>query len=172
MKAIKGIYIVLLVVFSFLTATETRAQDKSIQKQSKKATAQLTKEGWNVFGNVKSIKEGMDAHYKALAEGHGTLMSLEGHGVAKDLNVAIRKSQHNATTQYASMRESEVEGVTNMTTSSKSDGEKSSSNIEVSTHFQTTTEQKVKSLKPSVIFYRVMEDGMYEVRAFYIIDAL
>ena len=172
MKAIKNISVViLLAVFSFLTITESRAQDKSLQKQSKKAATQLAKEGWNVFGNVKSIKEGMDAHYKALSEGKGTLMSIEGHGIANDLNVAVRKSQYNAASQYASMLESKVEGVTNTTTNSKSDGGNASSNIELSSHFQSSVDQTVKSMNPSVVFYRVIKDK-YEVRAFYLVSAL
>lgn len=173
MKAIKYILmIVLTATLSGITATKASAQDKSIQKESKKAANQMNKEGWNVFGNVKSIKEAMDAHYKKLAEGHGTLMSLEGHGTAKDLNVAVRRSQHNAAAQYASMQESNVEGTTETKTNSKSDGENASSDIEVSSQFQSSTDQTVKSLTPSAIFYRVKDDGRYEVRAFYIAKSL
>jgi predicted ribosome quality control (RQC) complex YloA/Tae2 family protein len=174
MKAIKYIYLIaLLAVFSCFTVTETRAdnQDKAIKKESKKAAAQLEKEGWQIFGNVKSIKEGMDAHYRALGEGNGSIISIEGYGIAKDLNLAVRKSQHNAASQYATMQESKVEGTTDTKMESKSDGENASSNIEVDAHFQSTTDQTVKALKPSVIFYRVMSDGKYEVRGFYLVTA-
>jgi hypothetical protein len=173
MKVIKYISILVLTTVLFcLTATGASAQDKVSQKQSKKAAAQFVKDGWQVFGNVSSVKDGMDAHYKALSEGKGMLMTIEGHGIAKDLNMAVRKSQYNAASQYAAMQESKVEGVTEMTTNSKSDGEEASSNVEISSHFQSTTEQTVKSLKPSVVFFREMSDGRYEVRAFYIAKTL
>jgi hypothetical protein len=111
----------------------------------------------------------MDAHYRALGEGNGSIISIEGHGIAKDLNLAVRKSQHNAASQYATMQESKVEGTTDTKVESKSDGENASSGIEVDAHFQSTTDQTVKALKPSVIFYRVMDDGKYEVRGFYLV---
>ena len=175
MKVIRYIFIsVLVVISSCLTVTQAMAvyQDKSMQKESKKAATRLEKEGWNVFGNVKSIKEGMDAHYKALFAGKGRLTTIEGHGIANDLNLAVRKSQNNAAAQYASMRESKVEGETETKVSSTSDGETSSGNVELTAHFRSTTDQLVKSMKPSVVFYRTMSDGKYEVRAFYLVSVL
>lgn len=175
MKVIRYIFIsVLVAIFSCLTVTQAMAiyQDKSMQKESKKAATRLEKEGWNVFGNVKSIKEGMDAHYKALFEGKGHLTTIEGHGIANDLNLAVRKSQNNAAAQYAAMRESKVEGETETKVSSTSDGETSSGNIELTSHLRSSTDQLVKSLKPSVVFYRMMNDGKYEVRAFYLVNVL
>jgi len=175
MKVIKYFFIsVLVAIFSCLTVTEAMAiyQNKSMQKESKKAATRLEKEGWNVFGNVKSIKEGMDAHYKALFEGKGSLTTIEGHGIAKDLNTAVRKSQNNAAAQYAAMRESKVEGETETKVKSTSNGETSSSNVELTAHFRSTTDQLVKSMKPSVVFYRTMSDGKYEVRAFFLVSVL
>ena len=175
MKAIKHISLIaVLTVFSCFTVTETRAdnQDKAIKKESKKAAAQLEKEGWQIFGNVKSIKEGMDAHYKALFEGKGHLTTIEAHGIANNLNLAVRKSQSNAAAQYAAMRESKVEGETETKVNSTSEGETSSGNIEINSHFRSTTDQLVKSMKPSVVFYRTMSDGKYEVRAFFLVSVL
>lgn len=175
MKVIRYILIgVLVAIFSCLTVTQATAvyQDKSMQKESKKAATRLAKEGWNVFGNVKSIKEGMDAHYKALFAGKGRLTTIEGHGIASDLNLAVRKSQHNAAAQYASMRESKVEGETETKVGSTSDGETSSGSVELTAHFRSSTDQLVKSMKPSVVFYRTMSDGKYEVRAFYLVSVL
>jgi hypothetical protein len=172
-KHIAGV-VLLLMVFSCLAVTEARAgdNDKQYRKESKKAAEKLNNEGWNVFGDAKSVKEAMDAHYKALAEGKGTLTTIEGHGVAKDINVAVRKSQYNASALYASMQESKVEGTTSTKVSNKSGEDGTSSDVEVSAQFQSSTDQTVKSLKPSAVFYRVMEDGKYEVRAFFIVKAL
>ena len=166
--------VLFLMAFSCFAVVETSAgdHDKQYRKESKKAAEQLNKEGWNVFGNTKNVKEAMDAHYQALAAGKGTLTTIEGHGIAKDINIAVRKSQNNAFAQYASMQESKVEGTANTRISNKSDADDASSDVEVSAQFQSSTEQTVKSLKPSVVFYRVMEDGKYEVRAFFIVKAL
>ena len=175
MKVIKYIFVVVLMaLFYSFTVTEAMAeyQDKSMKKESKKAATRLEKDGWKVFGNVKSIREGMDAHYKALSEGKGHLTTIEAYGIAKDINLAVRKSQNNAAAQYAAMRESKVEGETETKMSSTSDGEMSSGNVELTTHFRSTTDQLVKSMKPSVVFYRTMSDGKYEVRAFYLVNVL
>jgi hypothetical protein len=166
--------VLFLMAFSCFVVVEARAgdNDKQYRKESKKAAEQLNKEGWHVFGNAKSVKEAMDAHYKTLAEGEGTLTTIEGHGIAKDINVAVRKSQYNASALYASMQESKVEGTTNTKVSNKSGESSTSSDVEVSAQFQSSTDQTVKSLKPSVVFYRMMEDGKYEVKAFFIVKAL
>lgn len=166
--------VLLLLAFSCFIVVETSAgdHDKQYRKESKKAAEQLNKEGWNVFGDTKNIKEAMDAHYNALAAGKGALTTIEGHGIAKDINIAVRKSQNNAFALYASMLESKVEGSANTRILNKSDADGASSNVEVSAQFQSSTEQTVKSLKPSVVFYRLMKDGKYEVRTFFIVKAL
>ena len=175
MKVIKYITtIVLMAVFSCFTATEAKAdyQDKSVQKESKKTAARLEKEGWKVFGNVKSIREGMAAHYKALYDGIGEQTSIEGHGTAKELNMAVRKSQNNAAAQYAAMQESKVEGETDTQVSSLSDDETSTSQVELTSHFRSSTDQLVKSMKPSVVIYRMTNDGNYEVRSFFVVNVI
>ena len=145
--------------------------DKAVKKESKKAKAQLTKEGWQVFGTNKSIKDAMDYHYKVLYGGEGMQTTIEGHGVAKDINLAIRKSQYNASQQYATMQETKVEGQTTTTVSNQS-GSKATSSIQMESTFQTSTEQSVKSLTPTVVFYRKMPDGRVEVRSLYVVKAL
>ena len=142
---------------------------KSTQKESKKAANQMNKEGWKIFGKAKSMKEALDAHYKAL--NHQGMMTLEGHAIAKDINLAVRKSQYNAATQYATMQETKVEGTTT-TKISNSSGEKVSSNIEMESRFQTSTDQIVKSLTPTVVFYRTLKDGRVEVRSLYVVKCL
>jgi hypothetical protein len=166
--------VLLLMAFSCFVVVETSAgdHDKQYRKESKKAAEQLNKEGWNVFGDTKNIKEAMDAHYNALAAGKGALTTIEGHGIAKDINIAVRKSQNNAFALYASMQESKVAGSANTRIFNKSDADGALSNVEVSAQFQSSTDQTVKSLKPSVVFYRLMEDGKYEVRTFFIVKAL
>lgn len=169
-----AIAIVFAIVLSCcLTVTPARAgdMDKLLKKESKKAAEKMEKEGWSVFGKKKSLKDAMGHHYKALAKGKGTLTTIEGHGIAKDVNLAIRKSQYNAAMHYATMQETRVEGTTNTTISNSSD-EDGNSHIEMESNFRSSTDQTVKSLTPSVIFYRTMKDGKTEVRSLFIVKML
>lgn len=141
-----------------------------LEKESKKAAKMMKAEGWQVFGN-KSIKEALDVHYKKLGEGNGNLTPLEVHAKANDINRAIRKSNINAAQQYASMIETKVEGSTH-TQINQSSADEASNEIKMSANYVSSTAQTVKSLEPSVIFYRTMSNGWVEVRAFYLVDTL
>lgn len=141
------------------------------QKESKKLAKAMTAEGWKVLGGGKSVKEALDAHYKALEQGGDTLTPIEARAKAKDLNLAVRKSQNYAARQYASMLETKVEG-TNKLQISTAPNEESSSQTKFSSDFQSSTDLKIKSLKPTAIFYRSTSDGGVEVRAFYLVNTL
>jgi len=170
MKVIKR---TVLVCFALLLAQSISADgsEKALKQESKKAAAQMKSEGWSVFGKSLTLREAMDTHYKKLGEGRGSLMSIEGHGIANDINLAIRKSQYNAAIRYASMQETKVEGEVH-TNISNSEGDKASSSVKMDASFKSSTEQIVKSLTPSAIFYRTTKDGKTEVRSFYIVKAL
>lgn len=140
-----------------------------LQKEAKKVAKTLKDEGWKDV-NHKSIKEALDAHYHALGQ-NGNLMPIEGRAKASDLNLAIRKAQNSAARQYASMMGTTVEGTT-QTQITHSSGEESSEEIKLSANYQSTTSQTVKSLKPTVVFYRTMSNGWVEVRAFYLVKTL
>lgn len=147
------------------------SQDGSSQKESKRVSKQLKNEGWKVFGTGKTIKEALDAHYALLFKGKGTLMTIEGHGKAKNINQAVRKSQNQAMQQYASMRETKVEGVSEVQMRNTQSGEVSS-DMDFNTHFKSSTEQTVKSFSPTVVFYRTSGEGLVEVRSFFLVDIL
>ena len=141
-----------------------------LQKESKKAAKVMKDEGWQVVDG-KSIKEALDAHYKALGQSNGNLTPIEGRAKASDLNLAIKKAQNSAARQYASMMGTTVEGTT-QTQITHSSGEESAEEIKLSANYQSTTSQTVKSLKPTVVFYRTMSNGWVEVRAFYLVNTL
>ena len=171
MRTIKLIRIAFVLAFCCcLTVTTARADDmdKMLKKESKKAAEKMEKEGWTVFGKKKSVKDAMDSHYKTLGQGKGALTTIEGHGIAKDVNLAIRKSQYNAAMHYATMQETKVEGTTSTKVTNSSD-EAGRSHVEMESNFRSSTDQIVKALTPSVIFYRTMKDGKTEVRALYLV---
>ena len=129
----------------------------------------MTAEGWKVLGEGKSVKEALDAHYKALEQGKDTLMPIEGHAKAKELNLAIRKSQNYAARQYASMLETKVEGANRLQISTSS-SEGAPTETTFSSDFQSSTDQTIKSMKPTAIFYRTTSNGWVEVWAFYLVN--
>ncbi|MBR1547067.1 MAG: hypothetical protein IJ633_09825 [Prevotella sp.] len=132
---------------------------------------QLKDEGWKVFGSGKTIKEALDTHYNMLSESHDRLMTIEGHAKAKNVNLAVRKAQYQAAQQYASMRETKVEGTTETHLSNSQDGNASSS-IDFRTNYKSSTEQTVKSLSPTVVFYRTLRDEKVEVWSLFLVDIL
>jgi len=165
------IIIVCFISMIFISTLSANARTGDpLEKESKKAAKMMKADGWQVFGN-KSIKEALDAHYKALGDGKGNLMPIEGNAKASDINVAIRKSHNNAVRQYASMVETKVEGSTHTQINQSSD-DGASNEIKLSADYQSSTAQTVKSLKPTVIFYRTMSNGWVEVRAFYLVNTL
>lgn len=132
---------------------------------------QLKDEGWKVFGSGKTIKEALDTHYRTLSQSNDRLMSIEGHAKAKDVNLAVRKAQYQAAQQYASMLETRVEGTTETHLSNSQDSH-ASSDIDFKTNFKSRTEQNVRSLSPTVVFYRTLDDERVEVWSLYLVDTL
>ena len=169
LRAILGI--IVLVGFSLYEANSKPIVllGEPFKNESKKMAKTLKDEGWKVFGD-KSLKEALDAHYKALGS-NSNLMVIEGVAKAGDINQAIRKSQNYAARQYASMRETNVEGSTE-THSSNTSGENPVSNIQMDMNYQSSTSQTVKALVPSVTFYRTLSNGWVEVRALFLVDTL
>jgi len=145
--------------------------DEPFKKESKKTAKDLKNQGWKVFGGNKSIKEAMDEHYKALGASNGRLTPIETRAKAKDINLAIRKTQNYAAQRYAAMCETQVEGTTETKINNKNDGE-ASSQVDFSASFKSSMTQKVKSLKPTVVFFRTLENDWVEVRAFYLVDII
>ena len=129
----------------------------------------MKEEGWQVYGGTKSIKEALDQHYSTLAAGQGRLTPMESNGRGRDVNIALRRCQTAAAQQYATMRGSNVEGQTSLHVTNE-ENSSASTNIKMDTHVRTSTSQKVKSLLPTVVFYRTLPDGQVEVRSLYLID--
>lgn len=141
-----------------------------LQKEIKKMTKQMQEEGWKVFGN-KTIKESLEAHYYALSESNGNMVPIESVAKASDINVAIKKTQNYAARQYASMKETVVEGTTN-TNIRNTSGENESSSIQMESNFQSSTSQTIKSLVPSAVFYRTLSNGWVEVKSLFLVETL
>lgn len=153
-----------------LSAQVTRAAEP-LQKESKKVAKMLKDEGWKVFGDGKTIKEALDAHYQALGESNGRLTPIEGRAKAKNVNLALKKSQNYAAQQYASMRETKVDG-TVQTDISTTSGSEEATQANFNANYLSSTQQVVRALSPTAVFYRTLSDGWVEVRAFFLVDIL
>lgn len=163
----------LLIVLTCLNISNAGAEEsnKSVQKECKKMAKQLSKEGWSVFGKALSIEKVLYNYYTELERGNGSLMSIEGIAKAPNINLAIRKSQNRAAMQYASMKETKVEGTTRTQISSISD-EEASSKVVFDAAYQSSTEQVVQSMIPNIVFYRTLDDGTVEVRSLFLVKTL
>lgn len=166
---VNGLMFLVVLLLTMQTAEVNARTDHPFKKESKQTAKKLREEGWKVFGGNRSIREALDAHYNALAESNGQLTPIIGYAKAKNINVAIKKSQSYAAQQYASMRETKVEGVTE-TNIKNSSGDEASSNVDFNANFKSSTSQTIKSFNPNVVFFREMDNGWIEVRAFYLVD--
>lgn len=160
-------------LFAFcLCLTETVAMSpEPHQKESKKSAKLLIEGGWQVFGGSNDIKETINEHYSKLSKSKGKLMPLEGHAVASHINVAVARAKSDAARQYASMFETRVEG-SSSTHIVNVEGDDNSSHITMDSHTRTNTEQNVKSLVPSAVFYRTLRNGKIEVIALYLVNKI
>jgi hypothetical protein len=139
-----------------------------LQKECKKAVKQLKKEGWIVSGASQSLETVMTAHYAAVEEVGAAALVIEGHGVAKSLNVAVRKAMSDATRQYASMRESDVESSTTISVTNEVSDEVSTQ-TKTDASYMSMSKQKVKAFTPTVTLYRERPDGSFEAKALYVV---
>jgi len=165
----KIIALLCIILTTLPVSTVQGRTDDPYKKESKKVAKTLKEEGWKVFGGNRSIREAMDEHYKALGESNGQLTPIETRAKAKDINLAVRKSQNYAAQRYAALCETQVEGTTE-TQINNSAGSEASTQVDFSANFKSSMAQKVKSLKPTVVFFRTLENDWVEVRAFYLVD--
>ena len=143
--------------------------DKATRKECRKTVDRLVKEGWSVFGRQCTVEEAMTAHYLALGESNHEAQWIEGSGKDRDVNRAVRKSQKDAAVMHASSKGREVKGRMEAKLAGSTSADGTTESTELSASFQSKTDQVVKSLTPSVILYRTLDDGMVEVRSLFIV---
>ncbi len=171
----KSLFTTFLTAFCLLLGTvgvhaEMGEQDKlskDTRKECKKAVKQLKEEGWTASG--KSLECAMEDHFLVLEQNETGAFVIEGNGRAFSPHIAIKRAMTNASSQYATMQESSVEGHVDLNVSNESSGEVTTHTTLNSSYVSSTT-QKVRSFIPTVTLYRKTEDGKYEARVLYVID--
>lgn len=143
---------------------------KSLQKECKKAVKTLKNEGWTVSGVSQSLEKAMENHFVILEQAGDNATVIEGRGKGNTVNVAVRRAMSNASSQYATMRGSEVEGRTEINVSNSSESENSTdTHTSLNASYVSSTSQTVKKFVPTVVLYRKVKDDLTEARAFYVV---
>lgn len=163
----------LFVIGLFLVgAVPAQALDKKamakVQKECKKMSKQLKKEGWKIFGSGQEIEDALAKHQTALARGGDSLQSIVASGQDKDINRAKRKAQGNASKQLASMKETEITDKIDVTVTNVQGAEGASSSTSMTDSSSQRTQQRVKKLVPSFTLYRDKSDGSVEVQMYFL----
>ena len=144
---------------------------KSLQKECKKAVKQLKREGWTVNGVSQSVEQAMEAHFLRLEAAGASSMVIEGNGKGKSVNIAVKRAMSNASSQLATMRESTVEGKTEVKVANEaSSASETSTHTSLDASYVSSTSQTLKKFTPTVVFYRKTGDDSYEARALYVVD--
>jgi len=172
---------VVLILFSLLLGfgvSDANAQDldKVTKKECKKVASKLEKEGWQVYGRKCSVEESLKEHFFLVSAGGDSITVIESHSKGKNINQALRKSQHKASRQYAAMKVTQVDGSIetkmSMTQGGSSNGDgaedEETENVSMSSHFKSETHKKVNLLSPSAVFWRTLDDHV-EVLSFYVV---
>lgn len=142
---------------------------KGLKKEYKRTVKQLKSEGWIVHGVSQSIEQVMEQHFLRLEEvGTGALV-IEGNGKAKNIMPAVKKAMVSAMSQYTTLRESAVEGRTEIQLSNQS-SDRDSTHTSFNASYVSSSKQIVKDSRPTVVLYRKTNDGTYEARALYVFD--
>ena len=150
-----------------VSATGGDRLGSAYRKECKKAVKQLKKEGWSVNGVSQSLDNAMEAHYAVYEKVGKDGFVIEGHAQGKSLSVAVSKAMNDATRQYASMQESEIEGRTMIEMTNELSDE-ASTNTKMDASYVSSTRQRVKAFTPTVTLYR-QQNGNYEVKILYVV---
>jgi hypothetical protein len=139
-----------------------------LRKECKKAVKQLKKDGWNVNGVSQSLESVMEAHYKTYEEAGRDAFVIEGNAQGKTVSVAVSRAMNNAARQYASMRESDIEGETSIEIANEV-GDEATTHTKMDASYASSTRQKVRNFSPTVTLYRQM-NGVYEAKVLYVVE--
>ena len=141
---------------------------KSFQKESKKMYKELKSGGWKVYGNTLPLDVAIEQYYQKLYDGNGGLQPLQGEAIANNENLALRKAQHQATSQLAAQQETHVSSEMNMqVTNIVSDEVKSQTTFDKT--IQANVDKNVKSLRPELTLIRHKDNGQVEVRMLFLV---
>ncbi len=162
------ITIICLSVFLLLSAAPAMATTlelpKKAAKELKKKVQELEKEGWTVYHEQVSLKDGLEKVYDQQAA-DDQAMQLTGFGKGKTEQVAVRQATLQVSKQYASMKGSNLKSNAKTTLSSTADSEKE----RLESTYTANTSQRVKQIKPALCLVRPNADGTFEAQVFCVV---
>lgn len=162
------LYLFLTLLPGSACASSSDISGKELQKECRRMTKRLNKEGWKVYGKMQTVDKALEEYYGKLDASGTVAYTIEGRGTANSVNIAVRKAQSNASAQYATMRESHVAGTSNINMTNTESSE-AHSETQFDASYTSSTEQQVKALVPTVTLYRENKDNTVEVMSLFIV---
>ena len=143
---------------------------KPLQKEYKSQMKQLKKEGWKIMNSAQSLEKAMISHFLVVQKCGIDAIILTGEGESTDYNRAYSRASNKVAAQYASMKGSDVKSFGETVTKNEN-GATVSSESSYKNITTVSTKQKVGNLIPTVVMYRMLDKGIYMVRALYVIES-
>lgn len=161
--------LVLIVCLASMSITVAGKGKNSIQKECKKMSKQLSKEGWKVEGRAVSLEEALIKYYEELEKSGSEAQSLVGTGKAKSENQARTKARTSATSEYSRMMDSKVTSEQNVKISNQTVEGETKSSVDFDNTVHAESQQRVKNLTPKLTLSRKLDDGQTEIRMYFIV---
>lgn len=168
--------IVLIIVAAFMmmpavSQAQTSAYAKTLKKEVKQKTKELTKGGWEIFGSARTIEVALAKHYARLESNEKDLVGIVGTAPRfTSKNVGHQMAFSSAANQYALMTSGTVRGL--VENNSSSDGANTANEVDnFIASFIREVEYSVKGeLEESFSVIREIEPGVYEMQSFFIVN--
>lgn len=162
MKKVILLIVCCLFVSTSITYAQTSKQTKKVIKTNAK---QFAKEGWSLDG-TGTFASVLTAHYAQMESGDA--YELVGNATdKKSINLAKSVARNNAINEYAEYARSMVRARIN--TDLKDLNEEQRENF-VAGYERVVLKELNGAIKPSFNLYRRNSNGMYEMRAFFLIN--
>ena len=153
-----------------LLGTGTIVAATPLQKECKKVTKQLKKEGWQVVDKSQTLEEAMAKYYNELEEGGISVVPVIGNGKSKSFNLAQSKAKSDATAQHAKMKGGEVHRIVETKVENTIKDGKATSKTTMDAASQSKTQQNIRAFVPITMLSRTGDDGNVEIRAYYVVN--
>ena len=166
MKRILLLAVTLYLCGSICCMADPPVLDKALEKECRQFTRQLQKEGWHVWDLSEPLVTAVKKYFEKIGSSDEEMLSVVGYGESKHPVTAQKKAVINAKAQHAASKGSLVSSHFSSTEQVDSTG--TDSQVQVLS-IQSSSSSKVKLPQPSLSIYRTRDDGITEVRLYYLI---
>ena len=167
MKRILLLVVTLYLYGSVCCMADPPVLDKALEKECRQFTRQLQKEGWHVWDLSEPLVTAVRNYFGIIGSSDEDMLSVVGYGESKHPATAHKKAVMNAKTQHASSKGTIVNSHFAGTEQTDMSGSDSQTQV---LGMQSSTIGKIKLPDPSLSIFRTRDDGITEVRIYYLIE--